>query len=422
MMDKRKIFKRIIVLAAAGLIIVAVVRMRLPFGKTEMEDLNLGIPTRVMQVERKDLVSTVRYSGTVEGSGSVTLIPKVTATIRNILVEEGDRVVMGDVLITLDDRHLQAAEEGFSQKMEGLRTTIRFLNQSIDTFQTTNPQVQKLESARSRYTYLEGEVEKMGILFEHGAIARDTFETIQLEKEAAGYQVQELEAVVSSAVDQLTHERNMISIQLKELDAMEEEMGLNLQETQVIAPLTGTVRQIFYQQHDLYRTGTALVIIDDNSDYVVKVNVGEVDAARIRLEDPVLVTLRGIDGQLMGRVTKTPGYLQPVTRTGEVEITLERSDIAVLMTGASATADFIHQRAEGLVIPSSAIKQLGHRQLVYVVQGDTVQERNIRTGLSAQNETLVIEGLEEFENIAVQNLNQLYHGAKVFVFEGVGGQ
>jgi hypothetical protein len=30
--------------------------------------------------------------------------------------------------------------------------------------------------------------------------------------------------------------------------------------------------------------------------------------------------------------------------------------------------------------------------------------------------------LEEFETIAVQNLNQLYHGAKVFVFEGVGNQ
>jgi hypothetical protein len=93
------------------------------------------------------------------------------------------------------------------------------------------------------------------------------------------------------------------------------------------------------------------------------------------------------------------------------------------VVGASASVDFIHQRVEdGLVIPSAAIKTLGNRQLVYVIRENTVEERDIVTGLSAHNETLVLEGLEELENIAVQNLNQLYHGAKVFVFEGAGNQ
>jgi multidrug efflux pump subunit AcrA (membrane-fusion protein) len=63
------------------------------------EDLNLGIPTRMAQVERKDLVSTVRYRGTVEANGSVTLVPKVTANIRDILVEEGDWVQAGECLL-----------------------------------------------------------------------------------------------------------------------------------------------------------------------------------------------------------------------------------------------------------------------------------------------------------------------------------
>ena len=423
-MRKRKILKWVMVLAVAVLIISTVVRGVLPFGSREKtEDLNLGIPTRVAQVERKDLASTVRYHGTVEGSGSVTLMPKVTAAIREIQVKEGDRVQVGELLITLDDRSLQASEEGIDQKMEGIRNTVHFLNQSIATFESTNPQVQRLESARGRATYLEGEVEKTGILYQHGAIARDAYDQIQLEKETAGYQVQELEAMVSTALDQLTHERNTAGVQLKELEAMADELGYQLAETRVISPISGTVRQVFYQPHDLYRTGTPLLIIDDTSDFVVKVSVGETDATRIQLGDTALITLSGRDGQTTGRVTKKPGFLHPVTRTGEVEIALDQTEHPSLVVGASATVDFVHERADnGLVIPSSTIKQLGQRQLVYVVEGDVVQEREIRTGLSAHNETLVLEGLAESETIAAQNLNQLYHGAKVFIFEGAGNK
>lgn len=423
-MRLKRTIKWIAIAAVVALVVTTFVRGGLPWtGQEVTEDLNLGIPTRVEQVQRKSLSSTVGYRGTVEAKGSVTLVPKVNATIREILVEEGDSVQAGDVLVTLDDRTFLANDEGMVQKKAGIKTTVGFLNQSIATFENTNPQAQKLESVRGQYAFLEEEMEKMGILLAHGAIPQDAYDKVQLEKETAGHQVKELEAMVTSTLDQLTHERNMASIQLKELEAMTQEMNIQLQETQVVAPLSGIVRQIFYQPHDLYRTGTPLVIIDDTSDYVVKVSVGERDAARIQLEDLVMVTLRGNDNTLTGKVTKTPAFLHPVARTGEVEVTLENARGINLVVGASATVDFIQQRVDdGLVIPAAAVKDLGNRQLVYVVKEETVEEREITTGLSAHNETLVLEGLEELENIAVQNLNQLYHGAKVFVFEGVGNQ
>jgi hypothetical protein len=71
----------------------------------------------------------------------------------------------------------------------------------------------------------------MGILLEQGAISQDAFNKIQLEKETAGHQVRELEAMVSNTLDQLTHERNMAGIQLRELEAMAQEMGYHLEET-----------------------------------------------------------------------------------------------------------------------------------------------------------------------------------------------
>ena len=411
-------------MAVAVIIGTTLVRGSLPWaGKETEEDLNLGIPTRLAQVEEKELISMVRYRGTVEAKGSVTLMPKVTANIRDILVKEGDWVQAGDLLVTLDDRTMLAKDDGLGQKMEGMRTTVDFLSQSIDTFENTNPQAQKLESARGQYVYLEAEVKKMGILLEHGAVSQDAFNRVQLEKETAGHQVRELEAMVANTLDQLTHERNMAGIQLRELEAVAQETGYQLEETQVAAPVSGTVRQVFYESHDLYRTGTPLLIIDDTNDYVVKVSVGEKDAAGIQLGDPVMITLWGHEYQLRGTVTKTPAFLHPVARMGEVEVTLEKSSDTNLVVGASASVDFIHQRVEGgLVIPSAAIKKLGDRQLVYVINENTVEERDIITDFTAHNETLVLEGLEVLENIAVQNLNQLYHGAKVYVFEGAGSQ
>lgn len=274
-------------MAVAVAIGTPLTRNGLPWaGKATEENLNLGVPTRLAQVEDKELISKVRNRGTVEAKGSVTLMPKVTANIQDILVKEGDWVQAGDLLVILDKRTMLSKEDGLNQKMEGMITTISFLTQSIVNFENTNPQAQKLESVRGQYAYLASEVEKMSMLLEHGAISQDAFNKVQLEKETAGHQVRELEAMVANTLDQLTHERNMAGIQLKELESMAQAAGYQLDETQGEAPVSGTVRQVFYESHDLYRTGTPLVILDDTSDYVVKVSVGEKDAAGIQLGNP----------------------------------------------------------------------------------------------------------------------------------------
>lgn len=384
------------------------------------EENGLGIPTQTVTVERRDLTETIRYLGTIEAKKTSTLSPKVTASIRRIYFDEGDQVEAGAVLVQMDDRHLEAAYSTTMQKIETLRYNQGYLGRKVSTFYDTNPNLKKLESIKNHYDYLVGEVEKYQALYDSGAVPREALDKIKHEKQTTGFQLEELEATISNLYAQMSHERDLVSMQIKELEIMSEELKLQLEETVVTAPFSGKIRQINYNENDLYVMGTRLLILDDVSEYIITTSVGELDLAKLELGGTALVRPSGNLAPLEGKISAIAPSVNPMTRIGKVEVSFPAMEKERIFIGASAQVDFIvKETKDTLVIDTSVIKQLGDRQLVYVLKDDHVEEREIVTGLKTGNDVQVLEGLSEREIIAVRNIRQLYDGAKVYLFRGV---
>jgi len=66
---------------------------------------------RTAEVTRGDLLLSVSASGTVEPISLVDVRSRATGTVRRVLVEEGDRVRRGQVLVEIDDPDARAAVE-----------------------------------------------------------------------------------------------------------------------------------------------------------------------------------------------------------------------------------------------------------------------------------------------------------------------
>jgi RND family efflux transporter MFP subunit len=62
-------------------------------------------PVRVktVNVQKEHIVSSLRYSGTIEAGQTIPLQFRITGTITKVLVEEGDRVRKGQLLAALDE-------------------------------------------------------------------------------------------------------------------------------------------------------------------------------------------------------------------------------------------------------------------------------------------------------------------------------
>lgn len=68
-----------------------------------------GRPVEAVRVARQDLLETLVVSGRVLARSKASLGSTVTARAESVLVEEGDRVAAGQLLVRLDDREAAAA-------------------------------------------------------------------------------------------------------------------------------------------------------------------------------------------------------------------------------------------------------------------------------------------------------------------------
>jgi hypothetical protein len=55
-----------------------------------------------------------------------------------------------------------------------------------------------------------------------------------------------------------------------------------------------------------------------------------------------------------------------------------------------------------LLVPNQAIQPIGRRKVVKVVEGRSIREVEVVTGLSNESETEIIEGLTEGQKILVE--------------------
>ncbi|MFZ5968326.1 MAG: efflux RND transporter periplasmic adaptor subunit [Bacillota bacterium] len=327
-----------------------------------------GIPIETTYVQKETLTEKIVYVGTLYPQKTVEVSPKIAGQIIHLSVEEGDFVHAGQVIATLESDSLVA---------------------KINTTQA------KIDTAAFNLAYLKEEEEKYRILLENGAVSKAVY-------------------------DKVSHEYGMVEMQLRELYALKNELSVSLEDTMITAPMDGVIRKVNYSTGDLAAAGKPMIVIDDISELVVKVNMSESDLEKVNKKTPVLLQMPGQEEKITASITQFVPVLNNKTRIGEIEIGGIKPDKnAEILIGSSIEAQFvIHEVKESLSIPSQAIKQLTDRQVVYKVENDHVQEISVTTGLRVNNRIQVMEGLQESDRIAVTGLDKLYDGAKVYLFEG----
>lgn len=418
--------KKYILIAAAVIVVIGgIVTFKNIQGKRAdksafaIED-DLGIPIELVTVGKSHIVEDISYIGTISSKKSTRLSPTIGGQILNMYVEEGSVVQSGDILAKIDDSQLAASHLTTQKKLETLRTNYSYLNGEVENFHSTNPLVKKKDTLTSNYEYIKGEREKYQQLYEEGAIAKTEYEKIKQEEDTVYLQLEEIQATANDAYNKLKHERHMVERQIDELASSINEMEIKIDETLIRAPRKGLVKKIYYEEGELAQMGMPFAEIDDNDEFLVNVNITESDLNKINLEDKVALKIKGVEDEIITRVSKINSNINPETRVGTIEIGPIKAEEGVsLVSGNSAELRIIiNEVKDKLVIPKSTIKKLDDENIVYLYKDGIVTERKITTGLTVGENTEVIEGLVEGDKIAAKNLSKLYQDAKAYVFKG----
>jgi len=351
--------------------------------------------------------AVLNASGYVTARRRATVSAKITGKVVEVNVEEGMAVREGQVLARLDDATSRAALALAEAQSEAARRAVR------------ENEVRLAEARVSLGRVLQ--------------LVKDQLST-QAEVDRAQAEVDSLDARIAAA-----HEQVRVSERQAELELT------NLENTVIKAPFSGVAISKNAQPGEMISpnsagggfTRTGICTIVDMRSLEIEVDVNESYINRVQPDQKVSATLNAYpDWQIPARVITTVpaadrqkatvlvriGFDAPASSRSSRTASLDPRilpDMGVKVTflrnpdqGASAAAT---QAQPVTLVPKAAIRIDGDQSYAFVVNGDIVERRAVRTAGADGDRLEVVGGLRANEVVVVSPPADLASGSKVQV-------
>ncbi len=358
-----------------------------------------AIEVAVDKVSKRTIIEKVGTNGKIYPSKEVKLSVEVPGEVTKILIEEGDSVQKGDLLLVLNP----------STYSTSVSRANAAYNQSLSNLSTAKA---RNSSAKAQYIIIEKDYNRKMQLLNNKIISSSEFDLVESqyytalgEKEAASQSVQAAEFAIESA-----------KASLKEANEV-------LGKTKVYAPMSGIVSKLNVELGEkvvgtAQMIGTELITIADLNNMELLVDVGENDVLRISVGDSAEIEVDAyLDDKFTGVVShiaysSNQGFDQQITKF-QVKIKLLASSYKHLVKpaeghkfpfrpGLSATADIFTNRKENiLTVPIQSVTKRedengkNERQVVYLVKDNYTKEVKVETGLQDSEFIEITSNLSE---------------------------
>jgi RND family efflux transporter MFP subunit len=359
--------------------------------------------TRERPLEVETVVVTERAAGTqasvLNASGYVTarrratVSSKITGKVIEVNVEEGMAVKQGQVLARLDDATLRAALVLAEAQTEASRRVLRETEVRLDEAKVTLGRRRQLD--------------KEGL-------------TTQADLDAAVAEVASLDARLSSA-----HE------QVRVAERQADFARTNLDDTIIRAPFSGVAISKDAQPGEMVSpvsagggfTRTGICTIVDMSSLEIEVDVNESYINRVQPGQAVMAALNAYpDVPIPAKVITTVPAADRQKATVLVRIGFDRLDQRILPDmGVKVT--FLRDPGEDkataprpvTLVPKAALRTEGEYTYAFVVSGDVVDRRAVKTAGTDGDRVEVVAGLQPGERVVVSPPPTLASGTQVTV-------
>ena len=335
-------------------------------------------------VSRRNLENRVDASGTVTLGNQQTLKAPGDVTVEAVLVEAGQRVRRGTVLLRLRDRALdQQLDEALIQ-----RDILGLEQQGQDRL--LQEKSRQVERARDRLAESQELVRRGFISEDEYERDRDSFESAQAE------------------LRQTQLDRQKSELEMRKNQATLDNLKARMADNAILAPFDALVLNIKAQPGDgVPREGDLLTLGDPAQERVI-FELMALDARQVAIAMPVRVSMIGpnpdpFSGQV---VSIAPQALSPGQDSSRDQATvqaiaqLDRPSGQLIPGSAVSVEVLLSQRQGVLAVPTTALQREGQKPYVWVVDGaGKARRRAVQTGLSTLEAVEITQGLQEGDQV-----------------------
>lgn len=365
-----------------------------------------AIAIAVGQAATRPVQRTVETSGSLLAWEEVVAKSEQTGTILRLRADLGDRVTAGQVLADYDRREFQLAVD---QTQAAVLAAASQLRRQRDALATLEAEVAR---AQSQHEWAKSELERNQQLFQRELVAAR-----EVDNSRNGFNT--AAAQLASAKVALAQHPEQVQSAEAELKRVQATLGLaekRLHDTTVRAPLGGLVAKRHVSPGEVVKDNTPLFTLVIANPLKYSGAVPERHATALRIGQPVRLNVEAHPGrEFGGTVLRLAPAVEVQTRTLALEARVPNDDGA-LRPGFFAKGNVLTQpSASAVFVPAEAVIYAAGLSKVFVVNGQTAQERLVRVGERQGTWLEIADGIKAGDVVATSNLPALFNGAPITV-------
>lgn len=327
------------------------------------------------RVQPAPLVQSVVASGRVVAGSTARVGAEVTGVVSQVLVDEGDAVQAGDVLVQLRDDDQAARVREAEAALEHLQSSRR-------------PQAQaRLRQAEVRLAQARREAERRRRLAAANAIPRESLEQAEQVLAVAEADAEQVRLEVASLAQDQTEE----SILRERLAAAR----AALQKLALRSVSAGTVVRRNVEPGDLVTAGSTLLEVAEEGTTELRVPVDERNLGVIRPgQQAVIIPDAYPDASFLATLREVAPAVDP--QRGTVELRLDpqtlpdylRNDMTVTMTLETG------RREQALVVPNNLLGSRNGQTHVWKLRDGRAVRQDVAVGLRGTVASEIVSGVQ----------------------------
>jgi len=326
-----------------------------------------AVKAHVVVVQKTVLPIIATAPGGVIAEQQAQIASRLMGFIREMNVHEGQSVVAGQRLFTVDPTDIQGQ---VSQAKAGLAQAEA-----------------ALADAKSDYT-------RFGNLYKEEAIPKLQWDKVRLQYQVAQQQAAAARAGLGTAAAQMRY-------------------------ATLTAPFAGIITQKMANVGDLAAPGRPVLMLENPSKLQVQTNVSSEVFAHLKLGDSVSLEAGDTGTAVTGKIARLVPAADPATHTYLVKIDLPQG--SGLKSGMYVLVSFAIGQREGVRVPQSAVLDRAGITGVFVVDAQGIAHyRMVRVGEASDGQVEIQAGLAPGERVVTSGTAKLQSGDRIVNGAGAG--
>ena len=355
--------------------------------------------------QRISIQREVELAGSLIASDQARVSSEVAGIVRQVLVELGQEVSAGQVIMQLDTQELELSLQRAESQLRQTEAQL-----GIDGVNTKEPppdeQISSVRLAMANHDDAIAQLRRAERLRQQNLLP-------QADLDTAETRVKVNEANYRAALENV----QSLKATLQDRRHAVEQTQKKLKDAGIRAPISGQISERLVNQGEFIRENTPVVSIVKLNPLKIQTSVQERYAGVIRAGLPVDFNVESEPGhKFSARVAFVSPTVDASTRTFPIEVLVDNTTRSLKPGFFAKGVIYTHRDENVMALSENAISTLAGVSNVYVIESDgKIRQQAVTRGVRSGNLVEILSGLEGNERLAASNLSMLATGVSVTV-------